>query len=271
MWILEPIYEAMFEDSSHGYRPVRSQHGCLDKLGRIIQQKRVNQVVEADIRSFFDRVNHEWMLKFLRQRIGDARIIRLVARMLKGGILEDGLVKATEEGTPQGLILSPLLSNIYLHYVLDRWFSRVIKPQCRGEAYYFRFADEFVACFQYVEDAGRFMQQLSGRLEQFGLTLATEKTRRIEFGRFARSNAAKRGKKPQEFTFLDFTHYCGKTKEGHFNLERAVGRGGVYGCGGLGLRATTTGGDTLKRAIATMIARTTCLFGSRKNNFFTRQ
>lgn len=126
----------------YGYRPGRNQHGCLDTLGRTIQQKWINHVVEADIKSFFDKVNHAWMLKFLGQRIGDPRIIRLITRMLKGGILEEGLVKATEERTPQGSILSPLLSNIYLHYVLDLWFSRVVGPRCRGEGYYFRFADD---------------------------------------------------------------------------------------------------------------------------------
>ncbi len=218
--VLEPIYETMFEASSHGYRPGCSQHGCLDGLGRTIQQKRVNHVVEADIKSFFDKVNHEWMLKFLRHRIGDPRIIRLVARMLKGGIMEDGLVKATEEGTPQGSILSPLLSNIYLHYVLDVWFRRAVGPRCRGEAYYFRFADDFVVCFQILDDARRFMEALSKRLERFGLKLAREKTRCLASGRFARGNAYRRGEKPREFTFLGFTHYCGKTKKGHFKVKR---------------------------------------------------
>ena len=222
--VLEPIYEPIFETSSYGYRPGCSQHGCLDALGRTIQQKRVNHVVEADIKSFFDKVNHEWMLKFLRQRIGDPRIIRLITRMLKGGILEEGLVKATEEGTPQGSILSPLLSNIYLHYVLDLWFSRVEGPRCRGEAYYFRFADDFVACFQYPEDARGFMERLESRLGKFGLSLAKEKTRRIEFGRFARKNAYRRGEKPAEFTFLGFTHYCGKSKNGHFKVKRRTSR-----------------------------------------------
>ena len=222
--VLEPIYEPIFEASSYGYRPGYSQHGCLDELGRTIQQKRVSHVVEADIKSFFDKVNHEWMLKFLCHRIGDPRIIRLITRMLKGGILEEGLVKATEEGTPQGSILSPLLSNIYLHYVLDLWFNRVVGPRCRGEAYYFRFADDFVACFQYPSDARRFMVQLSERLERFGLKLAMEKTRSLEFGRFARGDAYRRGEKPQEFTFLGFTHYCGKTKNGHFKVKRRTSR-----------------------------------------------
>jgi group II intron reverse transcriptase/maturase len=222
--VLEPIYETIFETSSYGYRPGCSQHGCLDALGRTIQQRRVNHVVEADIKSFFDKVNHEWMLKFLGRRIGDQRIVRLIGRMLKGGILEEGLVKVTEEGTPQGSILSPLLSNIYLHYVLDQWFSRVVGPQYRGKAYYFRFADDFVACFQYPDDARRFMENLSDRLEQFGLKLATDKTRRIKFGRFARGDANRRGEKPEEFTFLGFTHYCGKTRNGHFKLKRRTGR-----------------------------------------------
>jgi group II intron reverse transcriptase/maturase len=221
---LEPIYEAVFEDSSHGYRPERSQHRCLEALGRTIQQKRVNHVVEADVRSFFDRVNHEWMVKFLRQRIGDERVIRLIIRMLKSGIMEDGLVRATEEGTPQGSIVSPLLSNIYLHYVLDLWFSRRVSRQCRGKAYYFRFADDFLACFQHKSDAEDFKRRLKDRLEGFGLELAQEKTRCIEFGRYARESAYKRGEKPEEFTFLGFTHYCGKTKRGYFKVKRRTSR-----------------------------------------------
>ena len=221
---LEPIYEAVFEDSSYGYRPGRSPHQCLDVLGRTIQQKKVSYVVEADIKGFFDEVNHGWMIRFLRHRIGDERVIRLIIRMLKGGIMEDGLVQATEKGTPQGSILSPLLSNIYLHYVLDLWFSRRVSKASRGEAYYFRFADDFVACFQYREDAERFRQSLRERLKEFGLAVAEEKTRCIEFGRFARENAYKRGEKPKEFTFLGFTHYCGKTREGYFKVKRRTSR-----------------------------------------------
>jgi RNA-directed DNA polymerase len=222
--VLEPIYEEAFEDSSYGYRPGHSQHGCLDELGRTIQQKKVSYVVEADIRGFFDSVNHEWMLKFLRHRIGDPRIIRLISRMLKGGIMEDGLVKASDVGTPQGSVLSPLLSNIYLHYVLDLWFSMVIRKQCRGEVYYFRFADDFLACFRFKMDAEHFMRKLATRLEKFGLELAKEKTQCIEFGRFARENARRCGKKPKEFTFLGFTHYCGKTKKGYFKVKRRTSR-----------------------------------------------
>ena len=221
---LEPIYEAVFEDSSYGYRPGRNQHQCLDALGRTMQQEKVSYVVEADIKRFFDTVNHAWMVKFLRHRIGDERVIRLAIRMLKSGIMEEGLLQASEEGTPQGSILSPLLSNIYLHYVLDQWFSLRVSRQSRGEAYYFRFADDYVACFQHKNDAERFQRQLKERLEAFGLELAEEKTRCIEFGRFAREDAYRRGEKPKEFTFLGFTHYCGKTREGYFKVKRRTSR-----------------------------------------------
>jgi len=222
--VLEPIYEAVFEDSSYGYRPERSQHECLDELGMTLQQKRIGYVVEADIKSFFDEVSHQWMVEFLEHRIGDPRVIRLIKRMLRGGILEDGLVEATEAGTPQGSILSPLLSNIYLHYVLDLWFSRRVTKQSRGEAYYFRFADDFLACFQYRRDAEEYLLKLKERLESFGLQVAEEKTRCIEFGRYARDTARKRGEKPDEFTFLGFTHYCGKTRQGYFKVKRRTSR-----------------------------------------------
>ena len=222
--VLEPIYETVFEDNSYGYRPGRTQHQCLDALGRTIQQQRVNYVVEADVKGFFDEVNHAWLVQFLRHRIGDERVIRLIIRMLKSGILEDGLTHATEKGTPQGSILSPLLSNIYLHYVLDLWFHRKFSRQCRGEAYYYRYADDFLACFQHLDDAERFHQELRARLQEFGLQLAEEKTKCIEFGRFARQNAQNRGEKPKDFTFLGFTHYCGKSQKGHFKVKRRTSR-----------------------------------------------
>jgi len=221
---MEPIYEAAFESSSYGYRPNRSPHQCLDDLGRTIQQKRVNHIVEADIKGFFDNVNHSWMLKFLQHRIADPRIIRLINKMLKAGIMEDGLVKASEVGTPQGSILSPLLSNVYLHYVLDLWFSHRIRRQSQGDAYYFRFADDFLACFQYKKDAEEFMKRLTDRLEGFNLEVAPSKTKVLEFGRFARGNAKQKGRKPKEFTFLGFTHYCGKTRNGHFKVKRRTSR-----------------------------------------------
>lgn len=256
---LEPIYEAIFEKNSYGYRPGRSPHQCVDDVGRTIQQRKVSHVVEADIKGFFDAVNHEWMIKFLRHRIGDERVIRLIIRMLKGGIMEEGLVKATEEGTPQGSILSPLLSNIYLHYALDLWFNRRYSKEIKGEAYYFRFADDFIACFQHKDEAEGFQKRLKDRLEGFNLELAEGKTQRIEFGRFARSSAQKRGEKPKEFTFLGFTFYCGKTKNGYFKVKRKTSRKKV----GLSLarfaewarkaRKVLKKGEMLKRARARVV------------------
>ena len=222
--VLEPLFEPLFDDCSYGYRPQRSPHQCLDALGRTLQQKRVNILVEADIRGFFDAVNHEWLLKFLRQRIGDERVLRLISRMLKAGIMEDGLVQVAEVGTPQGSILSPLLSNVYLHYVLDLWFQRRIHRRCRGEAYLFRFADDFVACFQYQTDADDWLTQLGARMEEFHLELAQEKTRQLEVGRYARAKAYRRGEKPKEFTFLGMTFFCGKTRYGAFKIKRKTSR-----------------------------------------------
>lgn len=222
--VLEGIYEEMFEENSYGYRPGRSQHDCLRELGRIIKQERVGYVVEADIRGFFDQVNHDWMMKFLEHRIRDKRVLRLIHRMLKGGMLEDGLVKTSESGTPQGSILSPLLSNIYLHYALDAWFNRKMKPQFRGESYLLRFADDHLVCFQYKDDALKYLELLRERMGKFHLQLAEEKTQCIAFGRFAREDAYKQGAKPKEFTFLGFTHYCGRNRNGKFAVKRRTSK-----------------------------------------------
>ena len=218
--VLEQIYEADFLESSYGYRPGRTQHQALDQLGRTMQQRRVSFVVEADIKGFFDHVNQEWLMKFLGHRIGDERVLRLIVRMLKSGIMEDGLVQASDEGVPQGGNLSPLLSNVYLHYALDLWCERRFKPRCRGDAYYFRYADDFLACFQYREDAARFLKELAVRLAQFHLELEPSKTRLLEFGRFAEADARRRGRKPETFDFLGFTHYCGHTRHGRFKVKR---------------------------------------------------
>lgn len=218
--VLEQIYEADFIESSYGYRPERTQHQALDQLGRTIQQCPVNYLVEADIKGFFDHVNQEWLMKFLKHRIGDERVLRLIVRMLKSGIMEDGLVRASDEGVPQGGNLSPLLSNVYLHYTLDLWFERRFKPKCRGAAYYFRYADDFLACFQEREDAERFLRELGERLAQFHLELEATKTRLLEFGRFAEEQAQRRGGRPKTFDFLGFTHYCGHTRKGQFKVKR---------------------------------------------------
>lgn len=218
--VLTEIYEADFLSCSYGYRPGRSCHDALGALGRTIQRQKVSWVVEADIRGFFDHVNHEWLVKMLELRIGDPRMIRIIWRMLKGGVMEDGLVRASEEGTPQGAILSPLLSNVYLHYVLDLWFERRFRKSSRGEAYLFRYADDFVACFQYREDAVRFLEELKSRLEKFHLEVETSKTRLIQFGRFARQDAERKRQQPEEFDFLGFTHSCGQTRAGSFKVHR---------------------------------------------------
>lgn len=218
--VLEQIYEPMFLDSNYGYREGRSPHQCIDAIGQTIQQKRINHVVEADIRSFFDRLNWEWLEKFLRHRLGDERLLRVIKRMLMAGIMEDGLTHASEEGAPQGSIVSPVLSNVYLHYALDLWFEKRVKPHAKGEAHLFRFADDFLGAFQFKEDAEAFERNLKDRLEGFNLEIAPEKTRRMEYGPYAAQNAKCRSDKSPTFTFLGLTHYCGKTRNGHFKVKR---------------------------------------------------
>lgn len=222
--VLEQVYEVDFLDCSYGYRPKRTCHQALDELGRTIQRKKVSYVVEADIRGFFDHVNHEWLIKFLEKRIGDQRVIRLIWRMLKGGVMEDGLTQASDEGAPQGGSLSPLLSNVYLHYVLDVWFEQYFCKGCRGETYYVRFADDFLACFQYREEAERFLAMLAERLGKFHLEVEPTKTKLLKFGRFAREGAERPGQNPDTFDFLGFTHYCGLTRQGSFKVKRRTSK-----------------------------------------------
>lgn len=222
--ILTEIYEPIFLDMSYGFRPGRSCHDALRKLNSIIETKKVSYVVDADIKGFFDNVDHEWIVKMLEHRIGDPNLIRLIKRFLKAGIMEEGKWEESEAGTPQGGLISPIIANMYLHYVLDLWFEKVVKKQSRGEAYIVRYADDFVCCFQYRDDAEKFYAELIERLAKFKLELAAEKSRIMEFGRFAEADMAKKNKKPDKFDFLGFTHYCGKSKAGKFRVKRVTSK-----------------------------------------------
>ena len=217
--ILNTIYEPEFLDFSYGFRPNRSCHDALKELNKILTKGRINYVVDVDIKGFFDNVDHKWMMKFLEHRIQDPNFLRLIHRFLKAGRIEDGKKYPTEKGTPQGGLISPILANIYLHYVLDLWFEKEIKKQSRGRVYIVRYADDLVCCFQYKEDAEDFNRALVSRLAGFGLEIAEDKTKTIEFGRFAEENREKRGEgKPEKFDFLGFTHSCGKDRKGNYTV-----------------------------------------------------
>jgi len=223
--VLNAIYETDFKGFSYGFRPGRSQHNALDAVSVGIYQKKVNWVLDADIRGFFDNINHEWLIKFIEHRIADKRVIRHVIKWLKAGILEDGTRTIAEKGTPQGGSISPLLANIYLHYVLDLWADRWRKQTANGDMIIVRYADDFVVGFQCQDDATRFQGELVERLAKFDLELHETKTRLIEFGRYAAGNRSRRGQdKPETFTFLGLTHYCGKTRKGHFTIKRKTSR-----------------------------------------------
>lgn len=220
--ILNAIYEADFLNCSYGFRPGRGCHDALREVTRLIETRRVNYIVDADIKGFFDHVSHEWLLKFLALRIGDPNMLGLITRFLKAGIMEDGRVLASPEGTPQGGIVSPVLANVYLHYVLDLWFQKRVQRQSRGEAYLVRYADDFICCFEYEEDARAFYAGLVERLGKFSLELAEDKTRIIAFGKRAEEN--KDGEGPNTFDFLGFTHYGGKSRHGKFRVKRRTSR-----------------------------------------------
>jgi RNA-directed DNA polymerase len=211
--ILNQIYEVDFKGFSYGFRPGRSPHQALDALTVGIQRKRVNWVLDADIRGFFDNMSHEWTMKFVEHRVADSRILRLIQKWLQAGVSEDGQWSETKVGTPQGAVASPLLANVYLHYVFDLWVEAWRKRVAKGDVIVVRYADDLVVGFENRAEAERFLAEFRERLAKFGLELHGEKTRLIEFGRFAASNRKRRGEgKPETFTFLGFTHYCGKQR-----------------------------------------------------------
>lgn len=211
VWVLESIYEEDFLGFSYGFRPGRSQHQALDALFMALTTRKVSWVLDADIQGFFDQIDHEWLMLFLSHRISDKRVLDIVVRTLRAGVNEDGRRMRTCRGTPQGAVLSPLLANIYLHYVLDLWINQWRGKHARGEVYMIRYADDFVLGFQYQRDGRRLHHALMERLAQFGLRLHPDKTRLIEFGRFAATNRASRGLgKPASFDFLGFTHVCAR-------------------------------------------------------------
>ena len=219
--VLEQIYEEDFLGFSYGFRPGRGCHNALDALWMGIVHRKISYVLDADIRGFFDAIVHEWMVKFLQHRIADRRILRLIQKWLTAGVSEEGQWSRTTVGTAQGSVISPFLANVYLHYVLDLWVNQWRKRYARGSVIIVRYADDFAMGFQHREDAERCLRELRRRMEQFGLQLHPDKTRLIEFGRFAAERRARRGEgKPETFNFLGFTHYCETTRKGAYTINR---------------------------------------------------
>ena len=217
--ILEAVYEQDFLNCSYGFRPDLGCHKALKVLNYIIENKKINYIVDVDIKGFFEHLDHKRLTEFLSIRIADPGVNRLVVKFLKAGVMEEGRFLPTSEGTPQGGIISPLLANIYLHYVLDLWFKETVRKRCRGSAYLIRYADDAISCFQYPEEARRFYQDLIERLKEFNLELAEDKSKIIPFGKDSID-----GVKPQTFDFLGFTHYAGKSKKGKFRVKRKTSR-----------------------------------------------
>jgi RNA-directed DNA polymerase len=224
--VLNAIYETDFLGFSYGFRPGRSPHHALDALATGLVRRKVNYLLDADIRGFFDAIDHGWLVKFVEHRIADARILRLIQKWLTAGVMEAGHWTASGEGTPQGATASPLLANIYLHYVLDLWTQQWRNRHAHGDLVIVRYADDFVVGFQYHADATRFLVELRERLRRFALELHPDKTRLISFGLFAAQRRAERGLKgrPETFNFLGFTHICGRTRSGKFLLVRRTMR-----------------------------------------------
>jgi Retron-type reverse transcriptase len=222
--ILEAIYEGDFSDTSYGFRKERNCHMAIAKLNNVTMEHPVRYVIDADIKGFFDNVNHDWMMECLKQRIADMSLLRLIKRFLISGYAEEGKYHAVDKGTPQGGVISPMLANIYLHYVLDLWMTKVVKKQMEGYVEMIRYADDFVICVQNKGEAERILEVLKERLGKFGLEVAEDKTRIVEFGRYAEKNSNNRGGKPGTFNFLGFTHYCGRTRKGGFKIGRKTDR-----------------------------------------------
>ena len=223
--ILEAVYEQDFIGDSYGFRPKRSCHQALRALSESVENGPVNHIIEADIKGFFDNVKQDWLMKFLEHRIGDKRILRMVKRFLKAGVSEDGSITVSDDGTPQGGVISPLLANIYLHYALDLWLEKVVRKRCTGQVRLIRVADDFVVCLQYKAEAEEVERILIERLGKFGLEVEPTKTRVVEFGRYAAENAKRRGERPETFDFLGFTHYCGTRRDGKgFRMKRITAR-----------------------------------------------
>src|SRR6202047_626675 len=223
--VLNTIYEEDFLGFSYGFRPKRSQHDALDALVVGITSTKVNWILEVDVQSFFDEVSQSWLMRFVEHRIADPRILHLIQKWLKAGILEDGVVTVSEKGTGQGSVISPLLANIYLHYALDLWAVRWRQREATGDMIIVRYADDFIVGFQHEHDARRFLDEMRERLAKFALSVHPEKTRLIEFGRFAAERRERRGLgKPETFNFLGFTFICGKTRQGKFQIKRKTPR-----------------------------------------------
>jgi RNA-directed DNA polymerase len=223
--VLNAIYEEDFLGFSYGFRPRRSQHDALDALVVGISSTKVNYILDADIAGFFDAVSQDWLVRFLNHRIGDPRLIRLIQKWLRAGILEDGVVTTSDRGTGQGSVASPLLANVYLHYVFDLWANRWRQREATGDMIIVRYADDIVVGFEHEADARRFWEAMRERLQEFALSLHPDKTRLLEFGRFAAANRKRRGLgKPETFTFLGFTFICGRTRRGDFQIHRKTRR-----------------------------------------------
>jgi RNA-directed DNA polymerase len=217
--LLNAIYEQDFLGCSYGFRPGRGPQDALDEVGRVICRRPISYVLEADIRGYFDAIVRGLLIEMVEKRVNDGQLLRLIGKWINVGVIDDGRLQVTETGTGQGQIISPLLANIYLHYVLDEWFEKVVKPRLKGEAYEIRYCDDFILCFQYREDAEKVLDVLTKRFEKYGLTLHPEKTRLIEFGRYALTKSEKPGgQKPATFDFLGFTHICKRSRGGKFTI-----------------------------------------------------